>query len=50
MIAGYVTGITPTQPSPIKGEGFAPDAEKPSPLMGEGWGGGDARRLDDCQP
>ena len=32
--------FTPTQPSPIKGEGFKSVAlSSPSPLMGEGWVG-----------
>ena len=35
-----LAGITPTLPSPIKGEGSLPGvAIKPSPLMGEGWEG-----------
>jgi hypothetical protein len=33
-----LAGITPTLPSPIKGEVFTRSG-KPSPIMGEGWEG-----------
>jgi hypothetical protein len=34
-----VARITPTLPSPIKGEGSPSASAKPSPSMGEGWEG-----------